>query len=99
MSSYGINIPSPDEINYHWAAQQQRVEAALKRLDPGDILAIVDSRIAAEPDPTKHPLYQMVLFFLDRQVAVDGATLYDDWRRLIVAAIDTCLDELLAREG
>jgi hypothetical protein len=98
MSTYHITVPSPDEINYHEARQVQRVQRALQRIDPGDVLAVIDSRIAAEPDPTKHPLYPMVMFFLDRQTAVDGAKLYDDWRRLILAAIDTCLDDLLELE-
>jgi hypothetical protein len=98
MSTRHIPYPSDFEINYHADRQVQRVEAAMKRLDPSDVLALVDSRIAAESDPTKHPLYQMVLFFLDRQTAVDGAQLYNDWRRRILAAIDTALDDLLQME-
>jgi hypothetical protein len=57
MSSYHITVPSPDEINYHEAVQTQRVERAMALIDPGDVLAVIDSRIAAEPDPTQHPLY------------------------------------------
>src|SRR5215475_5892688 len=99
MSTYGIHVPAPDEINYHEARQVQRVQAALQRLDPGDVLSLIDARIAAEPDPTQHPLYPMVMFFLYRQTAVDGGKLYDDWRRLILAAIDTAIDDLLETEG
>jgi hypothetical protein len=98
MSSYGINVPSPDEINYHEARQTQRVQAALQRIDPADVLAVIDDRIAAESDPKAHPLYTMVCFFLDRQRAVDGGAFYDRFRQLVLAAIDTCLDELLAPE-
>ena len=72
MSSMGLDIPSPDEINYHEAAQAQRVEAAKKLIDPSDVLSIVDSRIAQEPDPRAHPLYPLVQFYLDRQSAVHG---------------------------
>jgi hypothetical protein len=98
MSSYGIHVPSPDEINYHEAAQQQRVQAALQRIDPGDVLAVIDGRIAAESDPKAHPLYTLVCFFLDRQRAVDGGAFYDRFRQLVLAAIDTCLDDLLQME-
>ena len=57
MSTYGIHVPSPDELNYHEACQAQRVQRALQQIDAGDVLAVIDSRIAAEPDPTQHPLY------------------------------------------
>ena len=98
MSTYAVNVPEPAEIDYHADRQAQRVTRAMKRIDPGDVLAVVESRLAEESDPTKHPLYPMVLFFLDRQTAVDGGKLYDDWRQRIMAAIDTCLDDLLALE-
>ena len=48
-------IPEPSQIDYHSEIQERRVQAALKRLDPGDVLSIIDSRIAAEPDATQHP--------------------------------------------
>jgi hypothetical protein len=98
MSMYGINIPSPDEINYHDTQQIQRVEAARKRIDPGDVLSIIDSRLAQEPDPRAHPLYPLVQFYLDRQTAVDGGALYDHCKRLVLAAIDSCFDDLLELE-
>jgi hypothetical protein len=98
MSTYGINVPAPDEINYHEARQTQRVQAALQRIDPADVLAVIDDRIAAEADPKAHPLYTMVCFFLDRQRAADGGQFYDRFRQLVLAAIDTCLDDLLQME-
>jgi hypothetical protein len=98
MSIYGINVPSPDEINYHEARQVQRVQAAKKRIEPGDVLAVIDRRLAEEPDPTKHPLYGLVLFCLDRQVAVHGGEFWDAWKRHVMAAVDTCLDDLLDME-
>src|SRR5262249_31487986 len=49
-----------DEIDYHADLQVQRVERARKLIDPGDVLAIVDGRIAAEADPKAHPLYELV---------------------------------------
>jgi hypothetical protein len=98
MSIYGINVPSPDEINYHEAQQAQRVARAKALIDPGDVLAIIDRRLAEEPDPKAHPLYGLVLFCLDRQVAVHGGEFWDIWKQLVLAAIDTALDDVLAME-
>jgi hypothetical protein len=95
---HGINVPSPDEHNYHESRQVQRVERAKQLIDPGDVLAVIDRRIADEPDPTQHPLYGLVLFCLDRQVAVHGGEFWDRWRQMVLAAIDTCLDDLLEME-
>jgi hypothetical protein len=98
MSMFGIDVPAPDEINYHEAHQAQHVQQALQQIDPADVLAVIDGRIAAESDPKAHPLYTLVCFFLDRQRAVDGGQFYDQFRQLVLAAIDTCLDEIFARE-
>jgi hypothetical protein len=95
MSTYGINVPSPDEINYHEAQQAQRVARAKALIDPGDVLAIIDTRIAAEPDPKAHHLYGLVLFCLDRQVAVHGGEFFDRFRQLVLCAIDSALDDLI----
>jgi len=85
----------PSQIDDHAEIQVRRVERALKQLDPGDVLAVIDGRIAAESDPKAHPLYQLVCFFLDRQRAVDGGQFYDQFRQRVLAAIDTCLDDAL----
>jgi hypothetical protein len=85
----------PSQIDYHADLQAQRVQRALQHLDPGDVLAVIDGRIAAESDPTAHPLYTMLCFFLDRQRAVDGGAFSDHFRQLVLAAIDTCLDDAL----
>jgi hypothetical protein len=90
--------PEPSQIDYHADIQAQRVQAALKRIDPGDVLSVIDDRIASEPDPTQHPLYGLVMFCLDRQVAVHGGEFWDTWKRLVLAAIDTCRDDVLAME-
>jgi hypothetical protein len=90
--------PEPSQIDYHADAQARRVERARKLIDPGDVIAVVESRLSQEADPKAHPLYTMVCFFLDRQRAVDGGQFYDRFRQLVLAAIDTCLDDLLQME-
>jgi hypothetical protein len=93
---YGINVPSPDEINYHEARQQRRIDAARKVIDPGDVLAVIDRRIAAEADPQAHPLYAMVCWHLERCLTpLDGGQFFDRFRQLVLAAIDTTLDDVL----
>jgi hypothetical protein len=90
--------PEPSQIDYHADLQAQRVARAMKLIDPSDILSIIDSRIAAEADPTKHPLYGLVLFCLDRQVAVHGGEFFDRFRQLVLCAIDSAVDDLLELE-
>jgi hypothetical protein len=92
------DTPEPSQVDYHADLQAQRVERALQQIDPSDVLSIIDDRIAAESNPKAHPLYTLVCCFLDRQRAVDGGQFYDQFRQLVLAAIDTCLDEILARE-
>jgi len=93
------HTPEPSQIDYHADAQTQRVARAKALIDPGDVLSILDSRLAQEPDPRAHPLYHLVQFYLDRQIAVDGGAFYDHCKRLVLAAIDTALDDLLEIEG
>jgi hypothetical protein len=98
MSSYGIHVPSPDDINYHEAQQTQRVERAFKQIDAGAVLAVVDRVLLTEPDPKNHPLFPMVRWFLDQdQTPVDGGQLYDRYRQLVLDAINDCLNAVLAR--
>ena len=98
MSINPMHVPEPSQIDYHADCQVRRVEAAKKRIDPGDVLAIIDGRIAAEADPRQHPLFPLVEFYLDRRTAVDGGAFYDHCKQLVLAAIDTALDDLLERE-
>jgi hypothetical protein len=99
MSTHQIPYPRDIDVNYHADREQQRVERARKLIDPGDVLSIIDSRIAEEPDPKAHPLYGMVCWLLERQLTpLDGGQFYDRFKQLCLAAIDTCLDDLLERE-
>jgi hypothetical protein len=95
MSTYGINVPSPDEHDYHEARQVQRVQAAKQLIDAGDVIAIIESRLASEADPTLHPLYGLIMFFLDRSTAVHGGEFFDAWKTRILAAIDSAIDDAL----
>jgi hypothetical protein len=99
MSIDGINVPAPEEHDYHADRQARRVERALKLIDPGDVLAIIDSRIASESAPQAHPLYQMVCWHLEKCLTpLDGSAFFDTCRQLVIDAINTALDEALAAE-
>jgi hypothetical protein len=91
--------PEPSQIDYHADRQAQRVERALKLIDPGDVLSIIDSRLAQEPDPRAHPLYGMVCWHLERCLTpLDGGAFFDTCRRLVIDAINVALDEALQAE-
>jgi hypothetical protein len=91
--------PEPSQIDYHADRQAQRVQAALKALDPGEILAVVDSKIAAKADPAQHPLYHLVCWHLEKCLTpLDGGQFFDTFRQLVIDAINVCLDEALSRE-
>ena len=47
--------PEPSQIDYHSEIQAQRVQRALKLIDPGDVLAIIDSRTPPSPIPRTPP--------------------------------------------
>ena len=99
MSIHGINVPSPDDIDYHADRQQRRVQRTLTQLDPSDILSIIDSRLASEPDPKAHPLYHLVCWHLEKCLTpMDGGQFFDRCRQLVISAINTALDDLLERE-
>jgi hypothetical protein len=91
--------PEPSQINYHADIQAQRVERAMRLIDPGDVLAIIDSRIASEPDPAQHPLYHLVCWHLEKCLTpMDGGEFFARCRQLVISAINTAIDELLERE-
>jgi hypothetical protein len=98
MSSLGINMPFPDDIDYHTDLAWQRRQRAFNALDVGDVLAQLDDLIASEPDPTQHPCHDLAAFLLDRLSAVDGGQLYDRWKRLCLDAIDRLVAQRLQAE-
>jgi hypothetical protein len=86
------------EYAYHATHHENRRRLALKALDPGDVIATVESRLSAEADPAQHPLYGLVCWLLDRQLTpLDGGLFWDTWKQLACQAIDTRIDEALAR--
>jgi hypothetical protein len=89
------DLPEPSQIDYHRDLQVQRVEQAKKMIDVGDVIAIVESRLSEESDPTQHPLFPVINFLLDRQTAVDGGAFWDAWKTRCLAAIDTAIDDAL----
>jgi hypothetical protein len=70
--------PEPSQIDYHSEIQEHRVQRAMKMIDAGDVIAVVESRLAAEPDASQHPLYNLVCWVLDKYVApLDGGQLFE----------------------
>jgi hypothetical protein len=98
MSSYGINVPVPSQIDYHSDLCQQRREAALKSLDISHVLSVIDDLISQEVDPHRHPCFPLVAWLLDRQLSVDGGAFWDAWKRLAHQAIDRLVEARLQGE-
>jgi hypothetical protein len=63
------------------------------------VLAIIDAKIASEPDPTQHPLYHLVCWHLEKCLTpMDGGAFFDGFRTLVISAINTALDDALQGE-
>jgi hypothetical protein len=91
-----IHYPDDFDVDYHADWQWQRQQAALRSLDPGDVLAEVDDLIAAEPDPEHHPLYSLAAHALDRTTQPGSAeSLHARLRRLIDHAIERLVEQRL----
>jgi hypothetical protein len=96
MLNHRIHVLPADEVNYHEAAQVERVRRAMQLIDPGDLLAGIDQLISQEPDPTKHPCFAMAAWLLDQRLEPgDGGVFWDAWKRLACQALDTLLDDAL----
>ena len=99
MSIYGINVPSPEEHDYHAALHEERRRRALQSLDVSDVLAQVDDLIRQEPDARKHPCFAIANWLLDRQGRVDGGAFWRQWQVLVDRAIEQLLEARLQEEG
>jgi hypothetical protein len=99
VSTYGIDLPSPSEHDYHHDLCQQRREAAIKSLAVGDVLSQIDDLISQEPDPTKHPCFAMVAWMLDQRLEPGhGGAFWDAWKVLAWQAIDRLVEQRLQGE-
>ena len=99
MSIDPIPYPSDFDQDQLAAHHEERRRRALRRLDAGDVLALIDDRIAAEPDPAQHPLYHLVAWHLERCLTpMDGGEFFDRCRQLVISAINTALDEAMSQE-
>jgi hypothetical protein len=97
-------IPYPYDFQIDTEADrlEGRHQLALKALDAGDVIAVVEDMLAAEPDPRRHPIYPVVAYYLDRGT-YNGSPYWGRksfvaaWGRLIETAIDRLVDERLAQ--
>jgi hypothetical protein len=100
-------IPYPLNIdqNLEEARDGQREALAVKMLDPGDVIAEVESLVAQIIDPEHHPLYGVVAYDLEAGGPDTGrwpwnlealAAAYD-W--LVQEALSKLIDEKLADFG
>jgi hypothetical protein len=94
MSQLHIAAPDIDgQADLEWHRQQ----LALQSLSISDILAEVDSLIAAEPDEQRHPLFSLVAHALDKRImAGTGESLQVRYGRLIDHAIERLVEQRLA---
>ena len=99
MSSHPIPYPRHVDVDVAADLCEERRRRALKTLTVADVLAQVDDLIASEPDATKHPCYAIAAWLLERQLTpLDGAALYDGWRRLCLDAVDRLVEARLQGE-
>jgi hypothetical protein len=100
-------IPYPLHINQNLeeARDAQREALAVKMIDPGDVIAEVESLVAQTIDPEHHPLYGVVAYYLEAGGPDTGrrpwnlealAAAYD---RLVQDALRKLIDEKLADVG
>jgi hypothetical protein len=103
MSS--IPYPHAFDQNLEEERYEQRYALAVKMLDPGDVIAEVESLVAQILDPDQHPLAGLVAYYLEAGGPDTGrrpwhlealAAAYD---RLVQAALSQLIDEKLADFG
>jgi hypothetical protein len=101
------SIPYPLNIDQNLEEERyaQREALAVKMLDPGDVIAEVESLVAQIIDPEHHPLYGVVAYYLEAGGPDTGrrpwnlealAAAYD---RLVQEALSKLIDEKLADFG
>src|SRR5262245_11361806 len=98
MSRHHIPYPRDFDEDPTAAHHEERRRRAVRQLDPGDVIATIEDLVAQIADSQQHPLYHLVLFYLDRQTAVHGGAFFDGWKALVLTAIDRCVIEALRQE-
>jgi hypothetical protein len=92
-----IYYPDDFDVDYHADLQWRRYQAAMRTLEPADVLAEVDDLLTQEPDPQQHPLYSLVAHALDRTTQPGSAeSLQARLRRLIDHAIERLVEQRLS---
>jgi hypothetical protein len=102
-----MSIPYPRNFDQDLGEERhaRRYAMALKRVDPGDVIAEVEAMVAQILDPKAHPLYGVVTYYLEAGGPETGrppwcleslAAAYD---RLVKAALTKVIDETLADAG
>jgi hypothetical protein len=91
------SIPYPRHVDLNldeevWAA---RYAAAVRQLDPGDVIAAVESQVAQIVDPAAHPLYGVVAYYLEAGGPETGRV---PWNlEALAAAYDALVKQALDR--
>ncbi len=96
MSTYDINVPQADQIDYHADLCQQRRRLALAKIHPEDLLAAVMADLSERP-LQDHPLGHLVLWLLDKELTPGhGGELFDGLKQAVTAQVERLLQETLA---
>ncbi len=96
MSSMGLNVSSPDDVDYHSDHEYQRRRLALANIHPEDLLAATLDSLAEQP-LAESPLRPLILFLLDRAwTPGDGGVLFDGLKAAVTAQVERLLDATLA---
>ena len=98
------SIPYPPDVdrNLDEARDEQRYALAIKMIDPGDVIAEVESMVAQIIDPERHPLTGIVAYYLNAGGPDTGRrpsnleVLAATYNRLVQEALSKLIDAKLA---
>jgi hypothetical protein len=93
MSTRHLPYSHDVDIDHAAAHHEERRRLALKSLEVGDVLSVIDDLVSQEPAPAKHPCFPMVAWLLDQALTPgDGGAFWDAWKRLAHQAIDQLVE-------
>jgi hypothetical protein len=96
------HIPYPR--NFDQNLDEERLDArrqlALRAIDAGDVIAVVEDMLASEPDPRRHPLYAVAAWYLDKGPHTEARywaheSFVAAWETLVRQAIDALVEAQL----